>query len=76
MNSAGEAVRKAGLASEIDHRQPPHRQKDRAARWTKKHGRSLFGYKNHLNTDAKHKLIRRYAVTDAAVHDGQKLEEL
>ena len=42
------------------------RQKDRDARWTKKHGRSFFGYKNHVNADAKHKLIRRYAVTDAA----------
>ena len=37
-------------------------------RWTKKHGRSFFGYKNHVNADAKHKLIRHYAVTDAAVH--------
>jgi IS5 family transposase len=52
------------------------RQKDRDARWTKKHGQSYFGYKNHVNTDAKHKLIRRYAVTDAAVHDSQKLKEL
>ena len=39
------------------------RQKDRDARWTKKHGRSFFGYKNHVNADAKHKLIRHYAVT-------------
>jgi IS5 family transposase len=52
------------------------RQKDRDARWTKKHGQSFFGYKNHVNADAKHKLIRRYAVTDAAVHDSQKLEAL
>ena len=28
------------------------RQKDRDARWTKKHGRSFFGYKNHVNADA------------------------
>ena len=27
------------------------RQKDRDARWTKKHGRSFFGYKNHVNAD-------------------------
>jgi transposase, IS5 family len=52
------------------------RQKDRDARWTKKHGKSFFGYKNHVNVDAKHKLIRRYAVTDAAVHDGQALDAL
>lgn len=52
------------------------RQKDRDARWTKKHGQSFFGYKNHVNADAKHKLIRRYAVTDAAVHDSQALDAL
>src|ERR1700741_4209978 len=52
------------------------RQKDRDARWTKKHGKSFFGYKNHVNADAKHKLIRRYEVTDAAVHDSQALEAL
>ncbi len=40
------------------------RQKDRDARWTKKHDRSFFGYKNHVNADAKYKLIRRYEVTD------------
>lgn len=52
------------------------RQKDRDARWTKKNGQSFFGYKNHVNVDAKHKLIRRYEVTDAAVHDSQALDAL
>ena len=52
------------------------RQKDRDARWTKKHDRSFFGYKNHVNADAKYKLIRRYEVTDASVHDSQKLDGL
>jgi IS5 family transposase len=36
----------------------------------------LFGYKNHINADAKHKFIRRYAVSDASVHDSQKLDDL
>jgi len=58
------------------HKAAKVRQKDRDARWTKKHGRSFFGYKNHVNADAKHKLIRHYAVTDAAVHDSQELEGL
>ena len=31
-------------------------QKDVDARWTKKHGKSHFGYKNHVNVDRKHKL--------------------
>jgi IS5 family transposase len=29
-----------------------------------------------VNADAKHKLIRRYDVTDAAVHDSQRLDAL
>ena len=29
-----------------------------------------------MNADAKHKLIRRYEVTDAAVHDSQQLDGL
>jgi IS5 family transposase len=53
-----------------------NRQKDKDARWTKKHGKSFYGYKNHVNADAKHKLIRRYEVSDAALHDSQKLEAL
>jgi len=52
------------------------RQKDVDARWTKKNGKNFFGYKNHIAIDAKHKLIRDYAVTDAAVHDSQVFEEL
>jgi IS5 family transposase len=52
------------------------RQKDEDARWTKKHGKSHYGYKNHINVDKEHKLIRRYAVTDASVHDSQVFDEL
>jgi len=50
------------------------RQKDIDARWTVKHGNNHYGYKNHVNIDKQHKLIRRYTVTDAAVHDSQALE--
>ena len=49
-------------------------QKDTDARWTKKHGKSHYGYKNHVNIDRRHKLVRRYQVTDAAVHDSQAVE--
>jgi len=52
------------------------RQKDTDARWTKKHRKSFFGYKNHVNADATHKLIRTYEVTDASVHDSQKFDGL
>ncbi|WP_138472699.1 IS5 family transposase [Poseidonocella sp. HB161398] len=51
-------------------------QKDTDARWTKKHGKSHFGYKNHVNVDRKHKLIRRYHVSDAALHDSQAVDHL
>ena len=53
-----------------------NRQKDTDARWTKKHGKSFYGYKNHINADAKYKLIRAYKVTDASVHDSQALDDL
>lgn len=56
--------------------EPQQRQKDTEARWTRKNGKTYFGYKNHLSVDVKHKLIRRYEVTDAAVHDSQVFEAL
>jgi len=59
-----------------DWQQNKKRQKDTDARWTKKHGKSSFGYKNHIAVDVKHKLIRGYAVTDAAVHDSKVFERL
>ena len=56
----------------------PHklRRKDTDARWTKKNGASYFGYKNHVNADRKHKLIRGYEITHAAVHDSQVFNKL
>jgi IS5 family transposase len=35
-----------------------------------------FGYKNHLGIDRRHGFIRRFAVTDAATHDGRQLGRL
>lgn len=51
-------------------------QKDVEARWTKKNGKSYFGYKNHIDVDAAHKLIRTFAVTPANVHDSQVFDDL
>jgi len=39
-------------------------------------GQSHYGYKNHVNVDRRHKLVRRYCVTDAAVHDSRVVEEI
>lgn len=50
--------------------------KDADARWTKKNNVAFYGYKNHVNADRTHKLIRRYTVTDASVHDSQKLNDV
>jgi transposase, IS5 family len=59
------------------------RQKDRDARWTVKYTKAkpgedgmprvdlaipAFGYKNHIGIDRRHRLIRRWTVTDAARH--------
>jgi IS5 family transposase len=52
------------------------RQKDTEARWTKKNGQNYYGYKNHIDVDVKHKLIRDYEVTPASVHDSQVFEGL
>ena len=58
--------------------QQPHKraQKDIDARWTKKNNVSHFGDKDHISIDGGFGFIRRYAVTDAAVHDSQVLSEL
>jgi len=67
-------------------------QKDRDARWTLKRAKArsakdgekakveiaipVFGYKNHVSIDRAHGLIRRFAVTSAAAHDGARLPEV
>lgn len=52
------------------------RQKDTQGRWARKAGQTYFGYKNHISVDAQHKVIRRYAVSDAALNDRRVLDEL
>ena len=56
--------------------QAGRRQKDVEARWTKKHGKSHYGYKNHVDVDRRHKLVRRYHVSDAAEQDSQVLDDI
>jgi IS5 family transposase len=51
-------------------------QKDVDARWTKKHGKTHYGYKNHISVDRQHKVIRKYVVTSAEVHDSRVFEAL
>jgi IS5 family transposase len=35
-----------------------------------------FGYKSHINTDRRYRLIRMFQVTHAAAHDGTRLPDL
>jgi IS5 family transposase len=68
---------KAGQTPEDWEKKPAkNAQKDKDARWTKKHGTSYFGYKNHVGVDKAHKLIRKWAASDASPHDSQKLDDL
>ena len=52
------------------------RQKDVDARWTKKRGKSHYGYKNHIAVDAVYKLIEAWIVTPANAHDVTVVEDL
>jgi len=52
------------------------RQKDTDATWTKKHGKSYFGFKVTANTDNRYKLIRKIKVTTASSHDTNHLEDV
>nr|WP_264080154.1 IS5 family transposase [Treponema pedis] len=51
-------------------------QKDCDARWTKKHKRNYYGYKDHIKVDKKSKLILKATVTAANVHDSKELKNL
>ena len=55
---------------------PKRRQKDVQARWTKKHGKSDFGYKLSTSVDKRHKLIRRVQVSTASENDTLHFERV
>lgn len=71
-----EAIKKGETPVGWDEKPVMRRQKDTDARWTKKHGKTYFGYKNHVSIDREHKLVRHFEVTDAAVHDSQVFDTL
>jgi IS5 family transposase len=53
-----ETIKRGQTPEDWEKKPAKNRRKDKDARWTKKHGKSFYGYKNHVNADAKHKLIR------------------
>ena len=73
----GNATIKNGKAPDDRERQPARRaRKDTGARRAKRRGKSHFCYKSHVNVDRRHKPVRRYHVTDAAVHDSQAVDAI
>lgn len=50
------------------------KQVDIEAGWTKKHGKSYFGYKNTTKIDNGSKLILKYHTTNASVHDSESFD--
>ena len=50
--------------------------KDIDARWTKKNNQTYYGYKDHVKVDKKSKLVTKFEVTSASVHDSQELDDL
>ncbi len=84
------AIKKGEVPEDWENKPAKRCQKDVDARWseedqrtfqwtvfpTNKHGRAHYGYKNHVNVDRMHKLVRRYHVSDAAVHDSQAVDHL
>jgi len=63
-------------AMPIDWLPAKRRQKDMDATWTKKHGKSYFGYKVSANADKQYKLIRKVKVSTASEHDTLHLEDV
>src|SRR5215469_8840949 len=51
-------------------------QKDTDARWVTKNKKRHYGYKDHIKIDKKSKIITKYTVTSAEVHDSQELKNL
>ena len=51
-------------------------QKDTDARWMTKNKVRHYGYKDHIKIDKKSKIITKYRVTSASVHDSQELINL
>ncbi|GCY10551.1 IS5 family transposase [Escherichia coli] len=63
-------------AMPADWKPAKRRQKDLDATWTKKHGKSHYGYKLSVNVDRKHKFIRKIVTDTASTHDSQHFEAI
>jgi hypothetical protein len=86
-----QAIREGRVPADWQDQPAKLSQKDRDARWTVKTTKAKprageapmvdlaipeFGYQNHISADRRHRLIRRWLVTDAAAHAGARLADL
>jgi IS5 family transposase len=67
-----EQIKKGEVPASFEGKPQVRAQKDCDGRWTKKNRTSYYGYKNHVKTDVRHKIIRDYEVTAASVHDSNE----
>ncbi|MBK5914732.1 IS5 family transposase, partial [Rhodocyclus purpureus] len=63
-------------AMPADWKPAKRRQKDVDATWTKKHGKTHFGYKLSINVDKKYKAIRKFETDTASTHDSQHFDKV
>lgn len=71
-----EQLKEGEIPEDWENNDAMRRQKDTDARWGMKDSKSFYGYKNHIAVDCKYKLIRKWAVTDAATHDSKVFSAL
>jgi IS5 family transposase len=69
-------IKKGEIPDDFEKNPNKKAQKDTDARWTQKNNENFFGYKNHIKIDSKSKIITKYEVTAASVHDSQILDKL
>ena len=79
-NSRGEnqQIQEGKIPKEWKSRKNRHKlpQKDTDARWMSKNRERHYGYKDHIKIDKKSKIITKYRVTSAEVHDSRELKNL
>lgn len=70
------AIKQGNIPESFEENKAKLAQKDTDARWVTKNKERHYGYKNHVNVDAKTKLITKFTTSSASVHDSQKACEL
>jgi IS5 family transposase len=71
-----DAIKQGNTPESFEENKPKLSQKDCDARWVTKNKERHYGYKNHVNADAKTKIITKFTTSSASVHDSQKACEL